>query len=166
MIFLYVIYVIILLTKRRIGFPVRLFLLKKGGKDMKERMIKACTTCGGNCLGCFYTSSCDYYNHKGPTRATVLKPAPVKLILCKNRHDTPVGVTGCVFPSEINPLQVDEMERYAELILEGIDELELYVTGLSVALVAVINVCHKYGIKLTLMHYNRDTGNYYAQPVI
>lgn len=45
-------------------------------------------------------------------------------------------------------------------------DLVLYVTGLSVALVAVINACIRVGIGLTLMHYNRDTGNYYPQDVL
>lgn len=43
--------------------------------------------------------------------------------------------------------------------------LVLYVTGLTVATVAVINVCIRVGISLTLMHYNRDTGSYYPQDV-
>lgn len=44
--------------------------------------------------------------------------------------------------------------------------LMLYVTGLSVALVSVINVCMRVGISLTLMHYDQTTGNYYPQGVV
>ena len=43
--------------------------------------------------------------------------------------------------------------------------LDLYVTGLTVALVAVLNVCREEGIKVTLYHVNRETGTYYAQEV-
>ena len=43
--------------------------------------------------------------------------------------------------------------------------LDLYVTGLTVALVAVLNVCREEGIKVTLYHFNRETGTYYAQEV-
>lgn len=44
--------------------------------------------------------------------------------------------------------------------------LMLYVTGLSVATVAVINVCIRVGISLTLMHFNQATGDYYPQGVL
>ena len=43
--------------------------------------------------------------------------------------------------------------------------LVIYVTGLTVALVATINACLRVGISVTLMHYNRDTGSYYPQDV-
>lgn len=45
-------------------------------------------------------------------------------------------------------------------------DLVLYVTGLSVALVSVINVCMRVGISLTLMHFNQATGDYYPQEVM
>lgn len=44
-------------------------------------------------------------------------------------------------------------------------EINLYVTGLTVALVAVLNVCKQEGVKVTLQHYNRETGKYYSQEV-
>lgn len=44
--------------------------------------------------------------------------------------------------------------------------IDLYVTGLTVALVAVINCCAKEGIDLKLWHFNRDTGEYYPQDVM
>lgn len=42
----------------------------------------------------------------------------------------------------------------------------LYVTGLTVATVAVINVCREEGIDLTLYHYDRESGSYYPQKVV
>lgn len=44
--------------------------------------------------------------------------------------------------------------------------LVLYVTGLTVATVAVINVCLHVGISLTLMHFNQANGDYYSQEVM
>ena len=44
--------------------------------------------------------------------------------------------------------------------------LVIYVTGLTVALVAAINACLRVGIGLTLMHYNQTTGDYYPQEVM
>lgn len=85
--------------------------------------------------------------------------------LCDGRHEMPTEVNGAIFPHNINPLDVEGLEKTASDKLAGCTELTLYVTGLTVALVAVINVCHKAGTKLTLMHFDRATGNYYQQPV-
>lgn len=41
--------------------------------------------------------------------------------------------------------------------------LVVYVTGLSAALAAVIRVCAECGVPLTLMHYDRESGNYKSQ---
>ncbi len=45
-------------------------------------------------------------------------------------------------------------------------ELVVYVTGFTPALVALINVCRKVGMsKLTLMHFDRNSGEYVPQNV-
>lgn len=62
----------------------------------------------------------------------------------------------------------DSWDGYDETQLE-IDEdvkLNLYVTGLTVALIAVLNVCRKEGIKVTLYHYNTESGDYFPQEVL
>jgi hypothetical protein len=88
-----------------------------------------------------------------------------KLGLCgPGRHEIP-EVSGYVFPAEINPLDVQGLEAHAAKELEGITALDLYVTGLSVALVAVINAAIRRGVDLTLWHYDRDSGQYYPQRV-
>lgn len=85
--------------------------------------------------------------------------------LCEGRHEMPTEVVGAIFPHNINPLDVEGLEKTASNKLAGCTELILYVTGLTVALVAVINVCRQNSIKLTLMHFDRAAGNYYQQPV-
>ena len=88
--------------------------------------------------------------------------------LCKGRHDIPAAEDGAIFPQNVNPINTGCLERMAEASLckgKHTDELILYVTGLSVALVAVINVCRRHKIKLILMHYDRESGNYYSQEV-
>ena len=50
------------------------------------------------------------------------------------------------------------------MICRGL-HIDLYVTGLTVALIAAINCCAIEGIDLTLWHFNRDTGGYYPQEV-
>lgn len=47
----------------------------------------------------------------------------------------------------------------------GIKYLVVYVTGLTVALMEVVNYCHRNNINLVLMHFNRETGEYYPQEV-
>lgn len=87
------------------------------------------------------------------------------MALCESRHDIPQAVDGSIFGNTINPMDVCGLEEVAYNKLEGVKVLNLYVTGLSVALVAVINVCHRENIMLTLWHYDRDSGNYYPQSV-
>lgn len=46
---------------------------------------------------------------------------------------------------------------------EGEKVLHLYVTGLTVLTASVISFCALNGISLTLLHYDREKGNYYKQ---
>ena len=92
-------------------------------------------------------------------------------------HTIPQVTDGYIFPSEVNPTDIDGLRRTACNKLcttyknKGLDfhtdkpVLHLYVTGLTVALVEVINVCRKLDITLRLYHYNRDTNDYYPQNV-
>jgi hypothetical protein len=44
--------------------------------------------------------------------------------------------------------------------------LDLYVTGLTVALIACLNAMRQQQISVTLYHFDRETGEYYPQEVI
>ena len=95
--------------------------------------------------------------------------------LCQGRHEMPV--TDFVFMNEVNPLDVRGLESKAEASLlrllglaadesrEQAVHVEIYVSGLTVALVAAMNVCMAYRWLLTLWHYNRETGTYFPQDV-
>lgn len=87
------------------------------------------------------------------------------MALCEARHDIPNATDGAIFGNTINPLDVYGLEEVAYNKLEGVKALNLYVTGLSVALIAVINVCHRENIMLTLWHFNKENGNYYPQTI-
>ncbi len=94
-----------------------------------------------------------------------LKRCPaVTAVLCDARHEMPEN-DGTIFDTIIDPLDVRGLERIANRYVNGIEELTLYMTGLTVALVAVINACRGFNVKLTLMHYDRESGNYYPQEV-
>jgi hypothetical protein len=111
--------------------------------------------------------------------------------LCKGRHAI-TQVSRYIFPTEVDPTNMEymrerthivlsncsELELYVtgltvmeymreqpHLVLSNCSELELYVTGLTVTLVTVINYCCANHIPLTLMHFDRNTSSYYAQIV-
>ena len=87
------------------------------------------------------------------------------LALCQGRHEMPAEVAGSIFGQEVDPLDIQGLEQKALDKVKGLDSLILYVTGLTVALVATLNACKKAGVKVVLMHYNRDAGSYYPQEV-
>ncbi len=77
-------------------------------------------------------------------------------------------VDGAIFGNTINPLDTQGLQVEAESKLKALDikSLDLYVTGLTVALIAVLNACRQLEIVVTLYHYDRESGNYYPQQVL
>lgn len=116
----------------------------------------------------------------------------LKLGLIKGRHEIP-QVTDYVFNTEVNPTDFQQMEITAKATLYplvknatkepfylGLDSdnqsdlytatkyratLDLYVTGLTSALIATINVAKQLDIYITLYHFDRQSGNYLQQEV-
>ena len=114
--------------------------------------------------------------------------APVVVGLCAARHAMPV--TEFIFPEVVNPTDFDGMEKTVEdFILQhvgltvterqaldqrygedvpcytGKRSLVVYITGLTACTAAVIKVCALNGISLTLMHYDRESGEYLPQQI-
>lgn len=118
----------------------------------------------------------------------------INVALCEGRHQMPEGVNDAIFDCNLtmvitkpNVLQSMAMVRLSDICEEagvpthivqdedGEDvtaldlsavDLVIYVTGLSVALIAAINAAKFGGFRsITLMHYDRETGNYYPQVV-
>ena len=113
--------------------------------------------------------------------------------LCEGRHAVPQAKNGFIFKKSIaDPTDTSYLENkayislwsvcyrsnkglmvdpewdgcdMAPLIFNGMLHLNLYVTGLTVALIAVLNVCRREGIAVTLWHYNAADGSYYPQQV-
>lgn len=90
-----------------------------------------------------------------------------KLGLCKGRHDIP-QVERYVFDTIDDPTDVGYLHNVAYDVIAGLDtnKIHLYVTGLTVALVEVINVCRELECELTLYHFDRDTNSYFPQNVL
>lgn len=128
--------------------------------------IQACNTCGGNCMGCFYSDECNNWNDIAPYNEAEIEVDIASMELCKGRHSTP-ATDGAVFETEVNPLDISALESEAKkkLVSLNITKLNLYVTGLTVALIAVLNATRELGIKVTLWHFDRESGKYYCQEV-
>lgn len=86
--------------------------------------------------------------------------------LCKDRHPAPVK--DGVFP-EFVMRTYDPDYLYDEAnfsIPEDCERLALYVTGLTVAIMAVVRVCSERHIDLVCYHYCKDSGLYNKQEVL
>lgn len=110
--------------------------------------------------------------------------------LCAGRHDMPVGEF--IFQMEVAPTDFEGMQHTVDAFLDsrvgthlshygtrfndnemsdievvtGDRPLVVYVTGLTACVAAVIRGCVYRGIELTLMHYDRTTGDYLPQVVV
>lgn len=90
----------------------------------------------------------------------------LKMCLCEGRHEIPGAKDGAIFGNSLNPLDLEGMRATAAAKLAGVEALDLYVTGLTVALVEVINFCHANSVSLTLWHFDSESGRYYPQVVV
>lgn len=120
------------------------------------------------------------------------EPPVLKMSLCEARHIT-LEKDGSIFPYIISDItNIEDLELNArdriwqacyekyragkrgyfiskqkefskELMFDPRLHIDLYVTGLTVALVSVINVCIRENIGLTLWYYDRNKGDYYPQ---
>ncbi len=93
------------------------------------------------------------------------KMKKMKLGLCVGRQRIE-GIEGYVFTSTLNPTDIQGMSKACHDKLWNCSGLDLYVTGLTVALVTVINYCCHNHIPLTLWHFDKATGDYYPQEVV
>lgn len=126
----------------------------------------ACNLCNGNCMGCFHADECNKYNDVAPYNPVEIEVDTASMELCKGRHSTP-ATDGAIFETEVNPLDVSVLELEAKDKLESLNitRLHLYVTGLTVALIAVLNASRELGIEVILWHFDRGSDKYYCQEV-
>lgn len=89
--------------------------------------------------------------------------------LCEGRHEIPVDeyIFGTVIedPTDTEGLAVKAANVFASNDIEAGDEVEIYVTGLTVALIAAIVAVKEIGATVTLYHFDRETGSYFPQLV-
>lgn len=92
--------------------------------------------------------------------------------LCEGRHEIKSGngeiIDNYIYGDIENPMDFDFLEGQASDFLHTLqeDEIEvliLYITGLTPALTSFLALAQTWEGKITLMHFNRDTGGYKAQ---
>lgn len=61
----------------------------------------------------------------------------------------------------------DKVDNYDKVVFDFPSNAKviIYVTGLTVALIATLNILKEYNAKVTLMHYNLITEDYFPQEV-
>lgn len=88
--------------------------------------------------------------------------------LVEGRH--PLPVESYVFGEIQNVLDFDALNKGVEEKLANVngdkERLTVYVTGLTAATASIISYCASKGIELTLMHFDRESGNYLPQVVV
>lgn len=93
----------------------------------------------------------------------------IKIGVCKGRHEMPCDMY--VFNEIEDPTNVEVIEEEAIRFFDknftsGLTEsVEIYVTGLTVALIVVIKAAFKHCDEIVLMHYDTKAGTYYPQDI-
>lgn len=96
----------------------------------------------------------------------------MKIGLVKGRHEIPQVQGKYIFEEDINPVDVEGTQLKAFNVLSEIKEndpqtwLDIYVTGLTMALIATLNAARQLDLNVTLYHFDRETGEYFPQAVI
>jgi hypothetical protein len=127
-----------------------------------KNFITVCEAKMGQCWLCEYQEECgDYCGDNRPI--PTLKCKVASMTLCEGRHAIHEAEDGAIFKNTVNPLDVDGLEDQAYSTLKGVEFLNLYVTGLTVALIAALNAARKLQIRVVLYHYDKNTGTYYPQ---
>ena len=90
--------------------------------------------------------------------------------LCEGRHEI-AGVTEYIFgntisdPTDTAGLEKEAFDFFMDNGVKSTESINIYVTGLTVALIAAINAAKEIGASVTLYHFDRETGNYFEQSV-
>ena len=88
--------------------------------------------------------------------------------LVKGRHEMGDLISDFIFKGPIeDPTDFGKMWLVADGFIGDlpmdVKEINLYVTGLTAALIEVIKVCRDYNIKLNLFHFDTKTNTYVKQ---
>ena len=93
----------------------------------------------------------------------------ISVAVCNGRHEIPQAVDGAVFAqtiTEMNPKKLyDSAQKRLvnDYKLAKGDLVNLYVTGLTMATLAIVKVCKDLQVEVICHHFDRETGSYIAQ---
>nr|DAX37483.1 MAG TPA: hypothetical protein [Caudoviricetes sp.] len=87
----------------------------------------------------------------------------VKVGLIKGRHSLPVD--DYIFNEVDDVFDYAEMSNRIHTKLKLATSVDLYVTGLTTALIEVVNYCIIMNTNLTLWHYDKVSNKFVSQPV-
>lgn len=96
----------------------------------------------------------------------------VNVALCESRHEIPEATDGAIYPAEIaNPMDFGVLREIARdsltpAFVDGVKTVNVYVTGLTPALLSVINYCRECNVKCVTYHYDRSSGKYLPLPMV
>lgn len=86
----------------------------------------------------------------------------------RHKHRETEGLPA-IFEEEVNPVDFGGMKRTAFMRLANaapfMHEVDLYCTGLTAAVCAVIEACIEGGMPLTLWHYDKESDTYRPQHI-
>lgn len=85
--------------------------------------------------------------------------------LFNSRHNMPIEAPA-VFPEYVhNMFDFGALEKTAVSSLKTCETKTavVYVTGLTMAVIATVNACKALGLELVLMHYDKESGVYFPQ---
>lgn len=92
----------------------------------------------------------------------------LNLILCEGRHEMPTN-DGCIFATINNVTDTEALEAEAlkrlSVLARDVEKINIYVTGLTVALIASLNACRALNKPVVLWHFDRESNNYFPQEV-
>ena len=102
----------------------------------------------------------------------------INIAVCEGRHAIAPAVDGAVFGNEIAPedlINPNKLKNQATVTLNNAVAaksadvqaadvtVNLYITGLTVAVIAAISAAKEAGYTVVCYHYDRNSGNYYPQ---
>ena len=90
----------------------------------------------------------------------------ITMCLCEGRHAFPGDPKGIFGETIADPMDFKHLYEIADkAIAPGVENLKLYATGLSSALLAVVDVCACRRINLIVLHYDKTDDTYREQRV-
>lgn len=95
----------------------------------------------------------------------------MKVGLIKGRHSLPAEVRDYIFEHDIPQDHITDAEYMYDIAEDAImrfmtQDLEIYVTGFTPALCAVLKACKAYNISVSCWHYDREGRTFWKQEVL